>query len=604
MAVQGVSIPKLGDVIAGRYELTGELGKGGFGMVFKATQMGMNRPVALKVLLPQAASVDTVVERFQREAQLAKNLVHPNTIQLFDFGETESGCLFIAMEYLDGQTLDDLLKREGPLTMDRVVHIAIQILKSLAEAHEHGIIHRDLKPANIFMRHLVGEKDFVKVLDFGIAKALNIDGAEEKQLTQTGSAFGTPSYMPPEQIKGAEMGPYTDLYALGLIMLKVLTGRTMVEGGTPIETAAIQLSPMPIAIPEQIAQGPLGPVIARALAKRFQERYQTALEMLRDLQQLQPLLRSGVMPAYTGPMSPQGATPRTGQHFTGGYGGGEVSVGFVNDQGLSGPMPLPVQPHQPKRASWPIVLAVVLVGVAVGVVVYLFVLPRGADKGAAEASERAAATAPTDTTATATAPTSAPVADPPPTPTPLAEDTPPTPPPSLPPEPPKAEVTAIAVQSDPVGAFVYDITDLAPEADPTTGRYLGSTPFNHNFDGKTGTRVLALTNIGFTPAIQTIDLASPRPVAVQLMRTPAPEPPPVLNPPVADPPTVATDNPDQQPSSTDKKPSKTKPDRTKTDKTKTDKTKPDTTTKPDTITKPDTTNTDTKQPKTTIVLPD
>lgn len=613
MASQGISTPKLGDVVAGRYELTGELGKGGFGMVFKATQIGMNRPVALKVLLPQAASVNTVVERFQREAQLAKNLVHPNTIQLFDFGETDSGCLFIAMEYLEGQTLEDLVKREGPLPMDRVVYIASQILKSLAEAHEHGIVHRDLKPANIFMRELVGEKDFVKVLDFGIAKALNIDGAEEKQLTQTGSAFGTPSYMPPEQIKGAEMGPYTDLYALGLIMLKMLTGRTAIEGGTPIETAALQLSPSAIPLPEPIARSPLAHVISKVLSKRFQERYQTALEMLRDLQQVQAQLRSGVMPALTGPLPyPQGHSPQSGIHYTG---GGDVSMGLINDSGLSGPMPLPIS-AQPKRSNKWIVVAAIIMGIAIGAVAYIFIFNKPSQSNPAEASEKNPSKP-----------------DPAPTepPTQQASLPPATTPPPIPDPPkpaPEPEVTQIAFQSDPDGAFVYDVTELTDLSDIEKGKHLGVTTLKHTFDGKSGTRKVAIYKIGFEPHIADIDLASPKPIAVQLKRPPAPipdpalannnplpptNPPPTDTPPATDDPSktpeVAADNPDK----TDKKPDDTKPsdkkpsdrkkpkDKDGTSAKKPDDKKPDDTKPAD---KPDDKKPDDKKPTTTITLPD
>ncbi len=274
-----MQLPDIGEVVAGRYQVQREIGRGGFSAVFAATQLAMDRLVALKVLLPQSAAVETVCERFRREAHLAKKLSHPNTIQLFDFGVSEGGCPFIAMEYLEGETLETVLVRDGALGAVRAVRIAVQVLKSLSEAHGHGVVHRDLKPANIFLRDLDGERDFVKVLDFGIAKVVS-----ESALTQQGVAFGTPSYMAPEQIRGLELGPAADLYSLSLIILKMLTGRTAVDGGTPIETAALHLLPDPVAIPAWVEGCALGPIIRRGLEKEAHKRYGRALEMLDALQ--------------------------------------------------------------------------------------------------------------------------------------------------------------------------------------------------------------------------------------------------------------------------------------------------------------------------------
>lgn len=283
----GFKVPTLGDLVNGRYRIDEQIGRGGFGIVYKATQMGMERVVALKVMLPQAMVHQDMVERFRREAILARNLNHPNTIRLYDFGQTEGNVLYIAMEYLEGKTLDRLMQTEGPLSIDRVHRVGVQILKSLAEAHQHGIIHRDLKPANIMvLQTIVGEPDFVKVLDFGIAKAFGED--ENKALTKTGIGFGTPFYMAPEQVRGKGIQPATDLYALGLLLAESLTGQTVYTGESSMDVAVQQLAAEPPPIPDWVLRGPLGPVIQRATQKDITQRYPSASEMLRDLRQVDP----------------------------------------------------------------------------------------------------------------------------------------------------------------------------------------------------------------------------------------------------------------------------------------------------------------------------
>ncbi len=277
-------VPEIGDVVAEKYRIEEQIGKGGFGVVFRATQIGMERPIALKTLLPQAMAHEDMVERFRREAILARNLNHPNTIRLYDFGHTEGGLLYIAMEFLDGKPLDAILKQSGPLSAARVKTLAIQVLKSLAEAHQNNIVHRDLKPANVFVIQLVGEEDFVKVLDFGIAKAFDAEGDnEDARLTKTGIGFGTPFYMAPEQVRGRNICPATDLYALGLLMAECLTGETVFKGTSSMEIAVMQLNEAPPPIPEWVLRGALGPIIQRATQKDLRLRYPSAIEMLRDL---------------------------------------------------------------------------------------------------------------------------------------------------------------------------------------------------------------------------------------------------------------------------------------------------------------------------------
>ncbi len=280
-------LPGPGDLILGRYRIEEQIGRGGFGAVFKATQTGLQRTVALKILLPSAMLQEEMVERFRREAVLARNLNHPNTIRLYDFGQTETGLLFIAMEYLNGLPLDQFIKESGPLEIERVQRIGVQILKSLAEAHQHNVIHRDIKPSNIFIcDDVVGEPDFVKVLDFGIAKAFG--ESENSRLTQTGMGFGTPFYMAPEQIRSKGICPATDLYALGLVLSELLTGKTVYSGESSMDIAVKQLSEEPPPLPEWVLRGPVGPVLQRSTQKSLHARYPSAVEMLRDLRGVDP----------------------------------------------------------------------------------------------------------------------------------------------------------------------------------------------------------------------------------------------------------------------------------------------------------------------------
>jgi len=238
----------VGQTIAGRFELLDLIGEGGYGEVYRAVQVSMDREVAIKVIHPHLAATPGVSERFSREAVVASKLTHPNSVVYFDFGEVD-GLLYLAMEFVKGKALSDLLAAEGPLPVSRTAHIALQVLGALREAHNQRMVHRDLKPANILITTRAGDPDFVKVIDFGLAKIVR-GPADSKPpgdgLTQTGAIMGTPAYMSPEQIRGEDLDGRCDLYALGIILYVCLTGRKPFMGGTPVETAARQLTdPIP-----------------------------------------------------------------------------------------------------------------------------------------------------------------------------------------------------------------------------------------------------------------------------------------------------------------------------------------------------------------------
>lgn len=278
--------PKLdGVLLADRYLLTEEVGRGGFGVVYRGTQLNINRDIAVKILPPQFMAIPDVVARFKREAQLASLLRHPNTITIHDYG-SQDNMLYIVMELLRGEDLADILKRERRLSKERIVRITKQILKSLAEAHEHGIVHRDLKPENIFLHQVAEEPDFVKVLDFGIAKLAQPGGqsSEGRQLTVSGSTVGTPVYMSPEQAAGEEVDAQTDLYALGVIMYEMLTGRPPFQDQNPVKVMRAHLfTPVP-PLPDEVRGTLLEHVILRALEKEKDARYRSAREFLKELE--------------------------------------------------------------------------------------------------------------------------------------------------------------------------------------------------------------------------------------------------------------------------------------------------------------------------------
>src|SRR5689334_2339267 len=217
-------------VFNGRYELHRRIARGGMADVFLARDQLLDRPVAVKVLFPEYANDPSFVERFRREAQSAANLNHPNIVAVYDWGE-EQGTYFIVMEYVEGRSLADILRTEGPLHPQRAAEIASDIAAALGFAHRNGVIHRDIKPGNV----LVSPNGQVKVADFGIARALG--AAAEENLTQAGSVMGTATYFSPEQAQGLALDPRSDLYSLGVVLYEMVTGRAPFTGDSPVAIA-------------------------------------------------------------------------------------------------------------------------------------------------------------------------------------------------------------------------------------------------------------------------------------------------------------------------------------------------------------------------------
>jgi serine/threonine-protein kinase len=275
MAVSDTLINTLFD---GRYRIMRKLGAGGMANVYLAEDQELGRRVAIKILNDRHANDDQFVERFRREAKNAAGLSHPNIVSIYDRGEAE-GTYYIAMEYLDGRSLKELIVSRGPAPIPVAIDYARQVLAAVRFAHRHGIVHRDIKPHNV----LVDAEGRLKVTDFGIARA----GAS--QMTEAGSIIGTAQYLSPEQAKGAPVDQTSDLYSVGVVLYELLTGMVPFSGDTPVEIAMKHLSAVPEPPSSHRAEIPrdLDLVILRALAKDPAERYQSAEEMDEDLARVQ-----------------------------------------------------------------------------------------------------------------------------------------------------------------------------------------------------------------------------------------------------------------------------------------------------------------------------
>src|SRR5256714_1236098 len=273
-----VSDTLIGTVFDGRYNIIRKLGAVGMADVYLAEDQELGRRVAIKILNDRHAADDSFIERFRREAKNAAGLSHPNIVSIYDRGEAE-GTYYIAMEYLSGRSLKELIVSRGPTPIRIAIDYTRQMLAALGFAHRHGIVHRDIKPHNV----VVDADGRLKVTDFGIARS----GAS--QMTEVGSIIGTAQYLSPEQAKGAPVDQRSDVYSVGIVLYEMLTGQVPFTGDTPLEIAMKHLSEVPVPPSELRDEVPedIDMVTLRALAKDPEDRYQTAEEMDADLARIQ-----------------------------------------------------------------------------------------------------------------------------------------------------------------------------------------------------------------------------------------------------------------------------------------------------------------------------
>jgi serine/threonine protein kinase/formylglycine-generating enzyme required for sulfatase activity len=304
--------PMLGKLLSGRYRLIRKIGEGGMGAIYGAVHTEMTRTCAIKLLTALSPGKEDAIARFKREAKMASRIDNVHAVTIYDFGQADDGMLFLAMEYIDGKPLSRVIAEQRILPIERVVHMTNQIAQALTAAHALPIIHRDLKPDNIMITRKGGDPDFVKVLDFGIAKTVGDDG---DNLTKTGFVLGTPVYMSPEQLLGEELDPRSDIYSLAIIVYEMLTGRLPFEGDNPQAVMMKRIMSEPVrlrAIAPSLSES-LEHAVMSGLARNRDARTPTVEAFAADLSRA---LHSGTQVmggVVTGKLTPQGEGRATSQ---------------------------------------------------------------------------------------------------------------------------------------------------------------------------------------------------------------------------------------------------------------------------------------------------
>ena len=496
----------VGQILADRYRVVRLIGEGGMGQVYEAQHVNINKRFALKLLRPEIVSNAEAVARFRQEAWASSSIGHENIIEIEDFATLPTGAVYLAMEFLDGQPLSERMRPgdDPALTFGEKLDVMLQVSSGLAAAHDKGIVHRDMKPENIFLAQKYG-RPLVKILDFGIAKVSGAEG--NRSLTRTGTIFGTPHYMSPEQALGKPLDHRADIYSVGVIMYELFTGKVPFEAESfmGILTKHITTQPTPPrqAAPDRDISPTIEAVILRALAKEPEERYQTMNEMATELA------------AIAAEVAPEVLQPRPSSQAL-----AQISkpLSAVMPSRTATPMPRPpsgkqpqaldeTRPHPKKKSAAPyFAVAAILVAAAAGAVVYV---------------------------------THAPAPAPAPTPPPVAVVQPPKPAEPTPPPPPAVE--EVIVDSVPPGAKIY-VDDVA----------IADTPETVKVD-KGKTKLIVLKKDGFVDQHETVDPEKTHKLLVRLERVkkPAvaqkggkpsklPAPPPTsLDPPSKAPPVVA-----------------------------------------------------------------
>jgi|CZKU01.1.fsa_nt_gi serine/threonine-protein kinase len=341
--------PYVGKTIDGRYLIERVLGEGGMGVVYAGRHKVIDKRVAIKVLRGEMATDQELLERFLQEARAASAIGNLHIVDISDFGQLPDGSTYFVMEFLEGKSLGGVLAElKGPMPVPRLCHIVKQIAQGLQAAHAASIVHRDLKPDNVMVVTRGKERDFVKILDFGIAKV----GTGTKKMTRAGSVFGTPHYMSPEQAAGAAVDHRTDIYALGVILYELASGKVPFDADNfmGILTQHMYKAPVPIRalVPEIDVPPGLDAIVLKCLSKKPEGRYGAMDELVTDLERLE----RGTLPDAVGEMMAR----------TGGF---NVPADYFRAHGM--PAPVPATPHEPKK-RWPLYATIGAVGTLVGIV--------------------------------------------------------------------------------------------------------------------------------------------------------------------------------------------------------------------------------------------
>jgi serine/threonine protein kinase len=415
--------PLIEQVVADRYRILRKLGEGGMGSVYLAEHVVIEKKFALKVLAPELARRPDLVARFLQEARSASRIGHENVIDISDFGQSADGLVFIAMEFLDGKDLGEIVRGQGALSWEDARGIVLQICRALRAAHDKNIVHRDMKPENIFLIQREGQPHFVKILDFGIAKVMGLD-PNGPRLTRTGMIFGTPEYMAPEQAEGKDTDHRADIYAVGCILYHLITGQTpfIAESFMTMLTKHLMEDPVPPSVrrPDLAIPPEMDALVLKALEKDRDKRWQSMAELLEAVSACPGPASVGPVQAVAGQTKEMGgADAAAAMHVLRAKSTGQetekLSRGAI-DVALSSSSEIP-RATTPRSKSKTMLLVVAGVGIGVVVAVW-FALSRGRNEPAGPLATPPTSTAPVASTPTGTVPAIAPPPTEPSQPTP------------------------------------------------------------------------------------------------------------------------------------------------------------------------------------------